>query len=107
MAKLEKKKLRAAFRDAVFDRDGYRCVVCGEGSSKLDAHHITDRNEMPNGGFCPANGILLCEECHQKAEVFHISGEASVGFAPDDLYVKIGSSHKEALIESEKLSKQN
>lgn len=27
----------------------------------LDAHHITDRNEMPNGGYVPENGISLCK----------------------------------------------
>jgi len=104
MAKIEKRKLRAAFRAAVFERDGYRCVTCGEGSTKLDAHHITDRNELPNGGYCVENGISLCEGCHKQAEMFHSTGEASEDFSPEDLYQKIQSSLDEAVIASKKLS---
>lgn len=105
MAKIEKRKLRAIFRDAVFDRDGYRCVTCGEGSTKLDAHHITDRKDMPNGGYVVENGISLCEGCHLKAEAYHASGEAMTDFSPEDLYQRIRSTLDEAIIASEKLSK--
>ena len=81
--------------------DGHE-LVAGEGCSKecpsrllwlilgteetLDAHHITDRNLMPNGGYTLANGISLCPPCHEKAEVFHSTGTALPGFSPDDLY---------------------
>lgn len=59
---LTKKKIRAAFRDTVFARDAFRCRVCkwGEELSVLDAHHITDRNLMPGGGYVKENGITLC-----------------------------------------------
>jgi hypothetical protein len=40
------RRLRAAFREGVLARDGGRCVFCGA-SEGLDAHHITDRHEMP------------------------------------------------------------
>lgn len=63
----QKKLVRERFRDAVFKRDNHKCRVCFEKNSKLDAHHITDRNEMPNGGYCKENGISLCESCHEKA----------------------------------------
>ena len=61
------------FRAAVFGRDGFTCRGCGFASTPeraedaLDAHHITDRNEMPNGGYVAENGITLCEVCHAKA----------------------------------------
>jgi hypothetical protein len=99
------KSKRDAFRDGVLKRDG-RCVKCGATEHKLDAHHITDRNEMPNGGYVLSNGIALCDRpggCHMKAEKFHMSGnkEWIDGFHPDDLYSAIGSSYEEAYKDSE------
>ena len=97
----EKKRARQQFRDAVFARDGHRCKCCGWSifvdGLQLDAHHITDRTLMPNGGYVKENGISLCPECHKKAETFHQTGTAPRGWAPDDMYAKIGSSHQEAL----------
>ena len=99
--------MRAAFRDAVFTRDRYTCVVCGKRWSKADAdpslgrinaHHVTDRSLMPGGGHVAANGVTVCDggedSCHMKCEAFHISGGASWvdGLHPNDLYKKIGSS---------------
>lgn len=67
------------------------CVACGSRVG-ITAHHITDRNEMENGGYVPENGISLCLYCHRKAEAFHETGEALPGFSPEDLYGLIGSS---------------
>jgi 5-methylcytosine-specific restriction endonuclease McrA len=109
MGKAEKKAIRKMFRDACYKRDGFRCAMCSfksdmENSEKeLDAHHITDRNLMPNGGYVKENGISLCEECHKKAEEFHSTGKAHPGYAPDDLYLKINSSVEKAIEASEKL----
>jgi hypothetical protein len=48
---------------------------------------------MPNGGYVPENGISLCDDgCHILAEVFHQTGTPHPGYAPADLYVRIGSS---------------
>jgi hypothetical protein len=71
----------------------------------LDAHHITDRHEMPHGGYVKENGISLCSECHKRAEVWHESGkvEYEEGYHPDDLYKLIGSSYEEAFVASQKL----
>jgi 5-methylcytosine-specific restriction endonuclease McrA len=99
----EKKRIRQQFRDAVFHRDGNVCRVCKAGSYALDAHHITDRHLMPNEGYVKENGISLCPTCHEKAEVFHSTGTALVGWSPEDLYELIGSSHDEAVAASEKL----
>jgi 5-methylcytosine-specific restriction endonuclease McrA len=90
----KKKQVRAAFRDAVFRRDGYRCVLCH--MSAVDAHHITDRHVLPNGGYVPANGISLCADCHVKAESFHARGQAEPGYAPHELYAAIGSTYEAA-----------
>lgn len=108
----KKKDVRKNFRDSVYKRDNYTCCKCnfayGINNSEeyLDAHHITDRGKMPNGGYVKENGISLCkEDCHMKAEKFHISEgvEWEPGMHPDDLYKLIGSSYEEAVKASEKL----
>lgn len=103
----DKKLIRQRFRDSVFERDGHRCRMCGWSlvtpEAPLDAHHITDRNLMPNGGYVKENGISLCPDCHLKAERFHQTGVAYPGYSPAELYAKIGSSHEAAVRASERL----
>jgi len=72
---------------------------------EVAVHHIQDRHEMPNDGYAKENGICLCEEHHELAEVFHVSnGENwTEGMHPDDLYEKIGSSREIALKACEEL----
>lgn len=101
-----KKKARENFRDAVFKRDRFACVMCGTKSQPLDAHHITDRNLMPNGGYVKENGISLCDSlagCHNKAECYHRGEQVPTGYLPEDLYKKIGSSYEKAVEASKKL----
>lgn len=101
---MKKKQLvRQVFRQKVFWRDDDKCKVCK--ADAVDAHHITDRTLMPNGGYVKENGISLCSECHIKAEKFHITGGAEwiEGMHPDDLYRLIGSSKEKAIEASEKL----
>ena len=103
----KKKAIRAAFRDAVFSRDGHACVMCGAPQREdepLDAHHITDRSQLPGGGYVQENGITVCEKpCHIRVERFHVSGGADweQDLHPDDLYARIGSSHDAAVTASE------
>jgi len=96
-----KKRIRQQFRDSVFSRDGNKCRGCGwlifNEDIKLDAHHITDRNLMPHGGYVKENGISLCPSCHEKAEVFHSTGTALPGWSPNDLYQMIGSTYELAV----------
>jgi 5-methylcytosine-specific restriction endonuclease McrA len=102
----EKKRVRDRFRNTVFERDGYKCRMCGKSDEPLDAHHITDRNQMPNGGYVKENGIALCPGCHEKAEVFHNTGTALPGWSPEDLYKKIASSHTVATRASQRLGNE-
>lgn len=99
-----KKEIRNAFKTRVFERDKHQCKVCGQKTLPLDAHHITDRNEMPHGGYVLENGISLCHDCHWKAEEWHRSEHQTwaIGFHPDDLYRLIGSSKALAIAQSEK-----
>ena len=112
---MSKREIRAAFRKAVFTRDRFRCRCCGvEGADRqagasplpaLDAHHITSRDLLPNGGYVVENGISLCADCHVKAEVHWSTGTPLPGFAPADLYRLIGSTPEAAESASRRLSK--
>ena len=99
MSIFDKKRIRALFRQKVFERAKYCCEICGvsgydrQGSGKgvpLDAHHITNRKEMPNGGYVPENGISVCDSCHKKAE------KSEPAYEPERLYGIIGSSEEKA-----------
>jgi hypothetical protein len=70
MTKQEERCLfREAFREGVFARDGHKCVNCGRGDIKLDAHHIIERRLFPDGGYYLSNGATLCDpDCHMLAE---------------------------------------
>lgn len=97
--KANKKLIRENFRNAVFKRDGYKCVLCGDSTSKLDAHHIENRNGFINGGYVLENGITLCDKpdgCHIKVEEFYFDDEKyndeSNPLHPTQLYKLINSS---------------
>lgn len=91
-----KQQIRKNFREACFERDNHKCKICGD--IAVDAHHIFDRNLLPNGGYVKENGISVCPPCHLKAEKFHISEgkEWEEGYHPDDLYRLIGSDYQKA-----------
>jgi hypothetical protein len=90
---LKKKQIRTQWRLAVFERDFCQCKKCHPKATRkpqafcygdFDAHHIVDRNEMPNGGYILSNGITLCHPCHLKAEKFHQTNgrEWEAGYHP-------------------------
>lgn len=80
-----KKQIRENFRKAVFERDGNTCVFC---SSKdcLDAHHIINRELMPNGGYILENGITVCSEHHILVEDAYWNNPSDPKYGPDALY---------------------
>lgn len=64
---------RDDFRNGVFARDNYKCVICGKPAQ--DAHHILERRLWPDGGYYIDNGSSLCGECHILAEKTELSVE--------------------------------
>lgn len=74
---------RDEFREAVFERDKHRCVICGKKDNAassltedhLDAHHIIERRLFPDGGYYIENGSSLCQEHHLAAEQTTLSCE--------------------------------
>ncbi len=64
---------RDNFRNAVFERDDHRCVICG--APGQDAHHIMERRLFPDGGYYLDNGATLCGYHHLEAESTDLSPE--------------------------------
>lgn len=62
---------RDDFRNAVFERDGHKCVICQD--TAKDAHHIMERRLFSDGGYYIDNGASLCERHHIEAEQTIIS----------------------------------
>lgn len=102
--KQKHKRWRKEFNSLCLERDGNKCVFCDE-TSELDVHHITDRHDMPNGGYSPTNGITVCHEHHLMCEEWHSSGHERFipGYHPNDLYDKIKSSYDIAYSDCENL----
>lgn len=86
----ENRKLRNSieyrfWREEVYKRDNYTCVICGipGGWSKekkrkieLNADHIKRWALYPELRFEVSNGRTLCLDCHQKTDTFgRLSGE--------------------------------
>ena len=54
----------AAVRRVVFDRDGWRCVMCGK-AGRLECDHITPLEREPGQDVYDPNGLqTLCRACH-------------------------------------------
>jgi hypothetical protein len=94
---------RDQFREAVFARDGHKCVIPGCGKPAQDAHHILERRLFPDGGYYLSNGASLCGQHHIEAEQTTLSVETireAAGitapalpshFYPDERYDKWGN----------------
>jgi len=58
-----------AWRLAVFQRDGFCCVMCEDKGSKagfLEPHHIKTKLKHPELMYEISNGVTLCRDCHRK-----------------------------------------
>ena len=51
-------------REAVLNRDGYKCQRCGKKNCRLEVHHIIYRSK--GGSDDESNLITLCKECHDN-----------------------------------------
>ncbi len=64
---------RDEFREGVFERDAFKCVICKKDGQ--DAHHILERRLWPDGGYYLDNGATVCGQCHIECEKTNISVE--------------------------------
>ncbi len=63
------------FRNAVFNRDSHKCIICSR-TDDLAAHHIIERRLWgASGGYYASNGGTLCPDHHIKAEQTVLSCE--------------------------------
>ena len=62
-----KNKIYQNWRNAVFERDGYKCLTCGR-TEKLHAHHIEPYMRCVEKRYDVNNGQTLCASCHARLE---------------------------------------
>ena len=57
------------WREAVFKRDGYKCIWCGA-TGFINADHIKPFAYFPELRFAIDNGRTLCVPCHKSTDTF-------------------------------------
>lgn len=67
--KIRNSKRYARWRKKVFERDKYKCVLCGYDKGHIiEADHIKAFAHYPKLRFSLSNGRTLCKPCHKKTE---------------------------------------
>ena len=71
LERLRKSKEYKLWRKAVFERDNYTCIFCGDDrGGNLQADHIKPFALFPELRFAIDNGRTLCKKCHKKTDTY-------------------------------------
>lgn len=62
----ERKTLQYSnWRKSVYEKDGYKCKICGDSTGgNLVAHHLHSYSKEPTRRYKTTNGMTLCNNCH-------------------------------------------
>ena len=79
----ERKRIRNTkeykeWRTAIFLRDNYTCVWCGQVGGDLNADHIKPFARFPDLRFDINNGRTLCVSCHKRTDSYLSKGRRKV-----------------------------
>ena len=58
------------WRNAVFKRDNYTCIWCGQLRGNIETDHIKPFSIYPELRFAIDNGRTLCHNCHTKTYTY-------------------------------------
>ena len=67
---MRKSKEHKIWREAVFLRDNYTCVFCGERGDRIEPDHIKPFSIFPELRFAIDNGRTLCHSCHKTTDTY-------------------------------------
>ena len=82
----QKLDLSIKWKEAVHDKDGWHCAICGS-AYDLDAHHIYGKQAFPEWRYVIENGLTVCRLCHIDIHNGKIDIEKYIGRTLRDLRI--------------------